>query len=213
MAVARPGRGFADEEAALFSYLAGQMSVAMENVALHERISREARVDELTGLANHRHFQESLALEGDRMRRFRRPLALAMIDVDHFKAFNDTYGHQLGDEVLRAVAGAVREVVRSTDVPARYGGEELAVVLPDTDLDGAFAAGEQIRRAVEAVRVEWPGGAPLRVTVSVGVAAGEPQAPGAALIAAADAALYAAKRGGRNRTARAGEQGAARFAR
>ena len=129
------------------------MSVAMENVALHERISREARVDELTGLANHRHFQESLALEGDRMRRFRRPLALAMIDVDHFKAFNDTYGHQLGDEVLRAVAGAVRDVVRSTDVPARYGGEELAVVLPDTDLDGAFAAGEQIRRAVEAVRV------------------------------------------------------------
>ena len=120
-------------------------------------------------------------------------------------------GRGFADE--EAVAGAVREVVRSTDVPARYGGEELAVVLPDTDLDGAFAAGEQIRRAVEAVRVEWPGGAPLRVTVSVGVAAGEPQAPGAALIAAADAALYAAKRGGRNRTARAGEQGAARFAR
>src|SRR3954469_1469310 len=147
------------------------MSVAMENVDLHERLSREARVDELPGLANHRHFQEVLAAETERMRRFRRSVALVLIDIDHFKAVNDTHGHQQGDEVLRHVAAAIRRVARTTDTPARYGGEELAVVLPDTDLDGAFAAGEHVRREIEGVRVPRAGGAALRVTVSVGVAA------------------------------------------
>ena len=200
----RGGRAFSAEEQALFGYLAAQMSVAMENVDLHERLSREARVDELTGLANHRHFQEVLAAETERMRRFRRSLALVLIDIDHFKAVNDTHGHQQGDEVLRHVAGALRRVSRATDTPARYGGEELAVVLPDTDLDGAFAAGEHVRREVESLRVPQATGAPLQVTVSVGVAAATARhTEGAALIAAADAALYDAKRGGRNRTVRA----------
>jgi len=138
------------------------------------------------------------------MRRFRRSLALVLIDIDHFKAVNDTHGHQQGDEVLRHVAAALRRVSRATDTPARYGGEELAVVLPDTDLDGAFAAGEHVRREVESLRVPRATGAPLQVTVSVGVAAATARhAEGAALIAAADAALYDAKRGGRNRTVRA----------
>jgi len=127
-----------------------------------------------------------------------------LIDIDHFKAVNDTHGHQQGDEVLRHVAGALRRVSRATDTPARYGGEELAVVLPDTDLDGAFAAGEHVRREVESLRVPQATGAPLQVTVSVGVAASTARhTEGAALIAAADAALYDAKRGGRNRTVRA----------
>src|SRR3954469_19223455 len=197
----RGGRAFSAEEQALVGYLAAQMSVAMENVDLHERLSREARVDELTGLANHRHFQEVLAAETERMRRFRGSLALVLIDIDHFKAVNDTHGHQQGDEVLRHVAAAIRRVSRTTDTPARYGGEELAVVLPDTDLDGAFAAGEHVRREIEGLRVPRAAGAPLQVTVSVGVAAAAARrADGAALIAAADEALYAAKRGGRNRT-------------
>jgi diguanylate cyclase (GGDEF)-like protein len=212
--VGRDGRPFSAEEQALFGYLAGQLAVAMENVALHERVRREARIDELTGLANHRHFQETLAAERERMRRFRRPLGLVMVDIDHFKTVNDTYGHQQGDEVLRHVAVAMRDVTRAVDTPARYGGEELAVVLPETGLDGAHAAGEQIRRAVEAVRVPRPDGPPLNVTVSVGVAAADPQAADpASLIAAADAALYEAKRGGRNRTVRAGGTAAARFTR
>jgi diguanylate cyclase (GGDEF)-like protein len=214
MVVGRNGRPFGDEEQALFGYLAAQMSVAMENVDLHERVAREARVDELTGLANHRHFQEALAVETERLRRFRRSLALVMVDVDHFKAVNDTHGHQQGDAVLRHVAGAIRDCSRSIDTAARYGGEELAVVLPDTDLEGAFAAGEKIRRAVEALRVPRPGGPPLHVTVSVGVAAvtATPVGP-ATLVAAADAALYEAKRGGRNQTVRAAATAPARLAR
>ncbi len=171
-------------------------------------------MDELTGLANHRHFQEVLASEIERMRRFRRSLSLVMIDIDHFKAVNDTHGHQQGDEELRHEAAAIRRISRATDTAARYGGEELAVILPDTDLDGAYTAGEQLRRAVEGVRVPRPGGAPLGVTVSVGVAAvSSAEAGGAALIAAADAALYEGKRGGRNRTVRASGGAPARFAR
>jgi diguanylate cyclase (GGDEF)-like protein len=214
VAVARHGRAFTDDEQALFGYLAAQMSVAMENVELHERVAREARIDELTGLANHRHFQESLALESERMRRFRRWLALVMIDIDHFKSVNDTYGHQQGDEVLRHVAAAIRDATRATDTPARYGGEEMAVILPDTDLDGAFQAAEKIRRSVERLRVPRPDGDALRVTVSAGVAAiaAQPSDP-ADLVATADAALYDAKRGGRNRSVRGVATPAARFAR
>jgi len=202
--VGRADIAFGEDEQALLGYLAAQMAVALENVALHERLRREARIDELTGLANHRHFQESLRDELERLRRFRRPLALAMVDIDHFKAVNDTYGHQQGDEVLREVAAAIRGVCRATDLPARYGGEEMAVVMPETDLDGAFAAGEQIRRAVEYLPIaRRDGGGRLAVTVSVGVAATGPEPPaGAELIAAADDALYDAKRSGRNRTLR-----------
>jgi diguanylate cyclase (GGDEF)-like protein len=137
------------------------------------------------------------------MRRFRRSLALVMVDFDRFKSVNDTYGHQQGDEVLRYVAAAIRDAIRVTDTPARYGGEEMAVILPDTDLDGAFEVAEKIRRAVERLRVPGPGEEVLRVTVSAGVAAvaAQPADP-ATLIAIADAALYDAKRNGRNRSVR-----------
>jgi diguanylate cyclase (GGDEF)-like protein len=203
IAVARAGAAFSEEEQALLAYLAAQMAVALENVALHERLGREARIDELTGLANHRDFQESLKSEIERLRRFRRSLALVMVDIDAFKLVNDTHGHQQGDEVLRRVAAAIRAECRATDVPARYGGEEIAVVMPETDLDGAFTAGEGIRRAVEALSVPLAGGGLLKVTVSVGVAATGPEpVAGPELIAAADGALYEAKRSGRNRTVR-----------
>jgi diguanylate cyclase (GGDEF)-like protein len=182
------------------------MAAALENIALHERVAREARMDELTGLPNHRHFQESLASELERLRRFRRSLSLIMIDIDAFKAVNDTYGHQRGDEVLRGVAAAIRDGSRATDLAARYGGEELAVVMPETGLDGAFAAGEALRRAVEQLEFPVDDGPPLKVTISLGVAStGSEPVTAAELIAAADDALYAAKRGGRNRTVRAQE--------
>jgi len=206
VALSRAGAAFADSEQRLFGHLVGQLAVAIDNVALHERVSREARTDELTGLPNHRAFQEALATELERTRRFRRPLAVAMVDIDAFKAVNDTYGHQQGDEVLRHVATAIRETCRATDTPARYGGEELAVVLPETGIDGAYVVGENIRRAVEGLRLPLSDSATLRVTVSVGVAAtGSERVEPAALIAAADAALYAAKRGGRNQTVRSAE--------
>jgi diguanylate cyclase (GGDEF)-like protein len=168
------GAAFSDEEQALLVYLAQQMAVAMENVALHDRLRWQATVDELTGLANHRAFQDALATEVQRMVRFGRPLALAILEIDGFRAVNDAYGYPQGDLVLREVAAVLRRSSRPTDEPARYRGEQLALILPNTDPDGAFSMAEAIRRAVQALEVKLPEGARVRVTVSVGVAALDP---------------------------------------
>jgi diguanylate cyclase (GGDEF)-like protein len=126
-----------------------------------------------------------------------------MLDVDDFKRVNDTYGHQQGDVVLREVAAVLRDCSREVDEPARYGGEELAVALQQTDIVGAEAIAERVRTAVEALELpRLDGGGTLHVTVSCGVAASSDGDP-VALVAAADAALYAAKRAGKNRTVRA----------
>jgi diguanylate cyclase (GGDEF)-like protein len=207
LSVARAGRSFTEEERDLFGYLAGQASVSMENVSLHETVERQAVTDELTGLANRRRFQDTLVDEVERSKRFGQGVGLIMLDIDNFKRVNDTYGHQQGDVVLREVAKVLRATAREIDEPARYGGEELAVVLPSTDLQGAYNFAERVRESIEALELELPGdGAdPLRVTASFGVAA----VPGSAsddgaLVAAADSALYEAKRSGKNRTVRAG---------
>jgi diguanylate cyclase (GGDEF)-like protein len=205
LAVARRGSPFTREERALFGYLAQQTAVAMENVALHDRLRWQATIDELTGLANRRRFQDSLATEVQRMLRFGRPLALAILEIDGFKAVNDAYGFPQGDLVLREVATVVRRSSRPTDEPARYRGEQLALILPNTDPDGAYSMAEAIRRAVQALEVKLPEGARVRVTVSAGVSALDPEvADPSALIAAAEAGLAEAKRAGTNRTARGG---------
>jgi diguanylate cyclase (GGDEF)-like protein len=177
--------------------------LALENVELHLQVSRQAVTDELTGLANHRQFQELLASESEQVRRYHYPVGLILMDIDDFKGFNDTYGHQQGDLVLKHVARALRDTSRETDTPARYGGEELALILPHTDLEGSYAIAERLRMAVESLRVpRTDGGGPLRVTASLGVAAstvGDQQV----LIADADEALYEAKRQGKNKTIRA----------
>jgi diguanylate cyclase (GGDEF)-like protein len=220
LTVMRRGAPFTADEQALFGYLAQQTAVALENVALHDQLRRQATIDEVTGLSNHRRFQEALAHEVTRMRRSERPTALALIDIDSFKAINDTHGHRNGDAVLQLVADTLMQVCRSTDEPARYGGDELAVILAETGLEGALTIGESICRAVEAAEVQLPDGTPLRVTVSVGVAAleaghGVPES----LIEAADAGLYAAKRTGKNKVRSGGwaagspASGEGRFAR
>ena len=199
--IARRGRAFSPAEQSLFGYLAGQGAVSLENAHLHQELMRQATVDELTGLSNHRRFQQSLDEELARGRRFPAPMSLLLLDIDDFKKVNDTHGHLQGDAVLRAVADAVRTHCRSVDEPARYGGEELAVLLRGTRLDGARAAAESIRRAIEELHVPLESGGTLRVTASFGVA--ELDRAGTAkndLIAAADAALYEAKRSGKNRT-------------
>jgi len=220
LTVMRRSAPFTPDEQALFAYLAQQTAVALENVTLHDQLRRQATVDEVTGLSNHRRFQEALAHEVARMRRSERPTSLALIDIDSFKTINDTHGHRNGDAVLQLVADTLREVCRATDEPARYGGDELAVILAETALDGALTIGESIRRAVEAAELQLPDGTPLRVTVSVGVSALEPgHGDPEALIEAADVGLYAAKRTGKNKVRSGGwaagspASGEGRFAR
>jgi diguanylate cyclase (GGDEF)-like protein len=205
VSVAREGNAFTADERELFHYLAGQASVSIENVDLHELVQRQAVTDDLTGLFNHRRFQEVVTAEVERARRFEQALGLVMLDIDDFKVVNDTYGHQQGDLVLREVARALRDGSREIDEPARYGGEELAVALPQTDLEGTFLLAERVRTAIEALEIpRLDGSGVIRVTASFGVAA-IPESAGEKedLIAAADAALYRAKRAGKNRTERA----------
>jgi diguanylate cyclase (GGDEF)-like protein len=205
VSVAREGEAFSADERDLFHYLAGQASVSIENVDLHELVQRQAVTDDLTGLFNHRRFQEVVTAEVERARRFEQPLGLVMLDIDDFKEVNDTYGHQQGDLVLREVARALHDSSREIDEPARYGGEELAVALPQTDLEGTYLLAERVRTAIEALAIpRLNGEGVIRVTASFGVAALPETASGKVdLIAAADAALYRAKRAGKNRTERA----------
>jgi diguanylate cyclase (GGDEF)-like protein len=205
VSIARDGREFSARERDLFGYLAGQAVVSIENVDLHETVQMQALTDELTRLYNVRHFQDRLDGEIERSSRFGTEVGLVMVDIDDFKRVNDTHGHQQGDLVLVEVARVLRELSRDIDVPARYGGEELAIVLPQTDVTGAEQAAERMRAAVEALRVpHLDGGEPLRVTASFGVAAlPSSGTTREALVAAADAALYRAKRAGKNRVMRA----------
>ena len=162
-----------------------------------------ATVDPVTGLANRRRFDVFFQQEWQRSRRSHQPLSLLMIDIDHFKAFNDRYGHQRGDECIQEVAGVLRAAAhRPADLACRYGGEEFSVVLAETGATGAFAVAETIRRAVEALQLPNPD-APLGIiTVSIGVGtrSGEEYGRAAELITACDRALYEAKNAGRNRT-------------
>jgi diguanylate cyclase (GGDEF)-like protein len=205
VSIAREGRDFDEGEHDLFAYLAGQAAVSIENVDLHETISKQAVTDELTGLSNIRHFHDTLDAEMERSRRFGTHVGLMMLDIDDFKRINDTYGHQQGDLVLIEVGRVLRNLSRDIDEPARYGGEEMAVILPQTDVEGAELLAERMRAAVEGLRIDrLDGEGPLEVTASFGVASVPSTARDKdSLIAEADAALYRAKRAGKNRVARA----------
>ncbi|MGY2295466.1 sensor domain-containing diguanylate cyclase [Pseudomonas yamanorum] len=164
-------------------------------------LSELAATDALTGLANRRTLDQRLRLEWERAQRSGEPLALLMIDVDHFKAFNDRHGHQGGDEALRNVARVIgSNIRRPADLAARYGGEEFAVILPDTDIDGASTIAEHIRSAVE--HLPPADGDALSVTVSIGLSTWDKRRRGSLeeLLLSADRALYDAKHSGRNRT-------------
>jgi diguanylate cyclase (GGDEF)-like protein len=212
ISIARRGREFSDQERDLFAYLAGQATLSIENVDLHETVQQQAVTDELTGLFNVRQFHARLDNEIDRAERFGTPLSLVMLDIDKFKSVNDNHGHQQGDRVLVEVARVLRRLSRDVDLPARYGGEEMAVVLPQTDLQGAEQQAERMRAAIEGMQIQrLDGGGLLPITASFGVASFPSEATNkTALIAAADAALYRAKRGGRNRVERGEAAAAAR---
>jgi diguanylate cyclase (GGDEF)-like protein len=175
-----------------------------------EELLALSRTDALTGLSNRRYFEERLNVEFARSSRYRSPLALVMLDIDHFKGLNDRYGHPFGDQVLRAVAQVARERLRDTDLLARYGGEELVALLPETGVREAAGVAERVRAGIEALRLSFQPVAgpdepqrsePVGCTASLGCASfpsqglDEPEQ----LVRAADDALYAAKESGRNR--------------
>jgi diguanylate cyclase len=161
----------------------------------------EARTDGLTGLANRKHFDQALRLAAGQALEQGGPACLLLADIDHFKQFNDTYGHLLGDQVLRLVANLLRHNVKGQDLVARYGGEEFALILPGVRQDAACTLCERIRREVAAERMQPAGSArPKSLTVSIGVASWpEDGEDGVAVLACADGRLYQAKREGRNR--------------
>ena len=163
------------------------------------RLTRQAQTDALTSLANRRALDERLDDEVDHAKRLGTNVAFVIADIDDFKSINDSYGHQTGDEVLRRVARTFAEAVRELDLPGRYGGEEIALVLPGTNLTGARALAEKIRKSLEDLPLATPEGTPLQVTASFGAACFPAQSSVEDLVAAADAALYEAKRTGKNR--------------
>ncbi len=181
--------------------IANQSSLALQNALLHEELERLSVTDRLTELYNHGYFQQRLEEELGRASRFAHTLSLIMLDIDDFKVFNDTFGHPRGDKVLQMVSDAIRENLREMDVAARYGGEEFVVVLPETDLEGARAVAERIRRSVEALSFIGGDGIPsVRKTISVGVASYPRNATTQGkLIETADHAMYVSKRSGKNR--------------
>lgn len=183
----------------LLSALAGQAAAAFDNARLFAEVRRLATTDGLTGACNRRHFTVLATAQLDVARRNHRPLVVMMLDIDHFKRVNDSYGHAVGDEVIRAVAQVLRRQVRSPDVFGRYGGEEFAVVQSEVHGDPLEIA-ERLRAAVAAVAVPGPD-QPIRVTVSIGVAELKPDDDLDTLLVRADRALYEAKGAGRNRVA------------
>lgn len=214
---ARAADRFTGPRRDMLELIADQLGVKLDLAQAHDRLRGLATIDGLTGLSNHRTFQQAFDKMIARARRRKSPLCLLIVDIDHFKALNDGHGHPFGDEVLRAVAQVIGQAGRAVDLAARYGGEEFAVILEDSDADGGRRVAERIRAEIEGLRfggesetvgassdapaaaADEAGPRGVRVTASVGLASLPDDATSKAiLIELADKALYAAKRRGRN---------------
>ena len=192
-------RRFTASDEQLLILFAQQSAIAVENARLYGELQRQAVTDPLTGLYNRRGLFQLGEREVERVRRFGHPLAAIMLDIDHFKQINDTYSHAFGDQVLRALADRCRTTIRETDILGRYGGEEFALLLPETDESGAFNMAQRLREKVAMAPVPTVRGA-ISITISLGVAAyTEDMLDLAVLLDRADTAMYAAKQRGRNR--------------
>jgi diguanylate cyclase (GGDEF)-like protein len=203
----RAGAGLEPDDLGFLETIASYAAVAIENARLHAKAQLLAATDGLTELYNHRYFQERLAEEVERWRRYWvKGVALVMLDLDRFKRFNDMYGHRAGDAVLREAALRVKRQARKVDVCCRYGGEEFAVILPEIDKAGAVTFAERVRETMSREPFLVRDGIHTKITVSVGIAACPEDANDPAdLIEAADRALYVSKKTGRDRVTVAGE--------
>ncbi len=192
------GSAYTEWELQLLSLLANMASVAVANARLYRELEESAITDALTGLFNRGHFDRRLTQEVALARRLGIPLSLVLVDIDHFKSYNDAYGHPAGDALLRRVAEVMKGTSRETDIWARYGGEEFAAILPGVDKSGSRAFAERVRLAVRSLGIVGPDR--RKVTVSLGAATFPEDATLVTeLIVRADRALYAAKHAGRNR--------------
>lgn len=203
-------RRFDRERMKLLSILASFAAMSVENAKLHKSTKIMAITDSLTGLYNHRHFQQVFSQELNRARRYRKPLSILMVDVDDFKKFNDRYGHPSGDKALAAIGEIIVNAVRSVDLPFRYGGEEFTLLLPEIPLENALTAGERLRARIEQESASLlTGVAPHGVTVSIGVASyPRDGATRDDLMNIVDSLMYRAKALGKNRIQFREESGA-----
>jgi diguanylate cyclase (GGDEF)-like protein/PAS domain S-box-containing protein len=190
---------FTEKDAQVAELFANQVAIVLDNSRRVEQMEKQAITDELTGLYNRRAFASLAEKEVGRARRYQRPLALILFDIDHFKNVNDTHGHLMGDQVLRILTEKVTKTTRSTDIVCRYGGEEFIVLMPEAGREEAMAMAERLREMVSGITVVAPGGT-LSLTISLGMAefeAGSDETLGN-LIHRADKAMYEAKAAGRN---------------
>jgi len=195
---------YSPEDFSLLEDVADQVAVSMEKEYLREQLAQlyaeaaeKARIDELTGLFNRRSLNEVMAREIDRYSRYDGVFSLIILDLDLFKTYNDTYGHLAGDELLRQISGIIRKAIRSVDQPFRYGGDEFAILLPNTSTDAASQVAERIRQQAASKMIAGH----IPVTASLGLASWPANGKGASeVIAAADAALYHAKQSGGNQS-------------
>lgn len=193
---------FTSDHARLVTAFADQVALAIQNAKLFGEVQQLASIDSLTGLYNRRHFMELAKREFGRAQRYQRPLVAIMLDIDHFKQVNDSYGHDIGDQVLQIVAERCQKTVREIDILGRYGGEEFVVFLLETDMDGACIVAERLRMAITSEPVHAGEGLELNVTASLGVAQRDENTTSLEiLITRADQAMYVAKHKGRNRIA------------
>jgi diguanylate cyclase (GGDEF)-like protein len=197
VAIGPAGETYGSTQSNLLGIVAAQTSMTLERASYFSKQEDLARCDGLTGLLNHRMFQEIIREEYNRVKRYGNNLSLIMLDIDHFKKFNDAYGHPVGDEVIKMVSRTMKSMVRSTDRVFRYGGEEFAVVLPETSPENGALLAERIRRQIEADRSVNG----LVITISIGVGGVNVSETPEAFIKRVDGALYEAKKNGRNRVA------------
>jgi len=193
-------RSSGEAERRLAAVLAEQVALALGNLKLRESLRNQSICDPLTGLFNRRYMEESLEREFSRANRNKTSLAIIMMDLDYFKRFNDTFGHQAGDALLRTLGELLKRNTRGQDIACRYGGEEFAIVLSDSNLDGALRRAEILRQQVKQLSVEYAGQLLGAVSISMGVALfPDHGATMSDVLRASDQALYCAKREGRDR--------------
>jgi diguanylate cyclase (GGDEF)-like protein len=193
---------FSDDRQQLIRTVASSLGLALANLRLRDKLRQQSIRDLLTGLFNRRYLEETIAREIHRVDRNQHPLGVIMIDVDHFKRFNDTHGHEAGDIVLREMGVFLRSQVRGEDIPCRYGGEEFVLILPDAPLEVTKLRAEKLRAGIQQLNLVFKDQPLGSISVSLGVAVyPEHGSTADAVIRAADAALYRAKRAGRNRVA------------